>query len=356
MAKTKVYTVSLPPDGLYKKDPLPPLTERERKTYTEVSRHFLKGDYKIPGTPNGELSEDEKFWLSYECILRFLRGSRWKALDTIQRLEATLKWRRDFGLYTRVNASLVEKEAVTGNLLLLGHDTQGRPAFYLIPNRQSTTGDIKHIQSAIFMLERCIDLMPPGVETLDFLITFTPHSSQPPFSFTRTLLSTLQTHYPERLAFASITNPPLMLNIMIKFVLTFIDPITRAKCKFDPKELLRDRIFKPEGLMKKWWGGGLDFEFEHERYWPELIELTEARTAKWKERWRELGGRVGIREWLYKRPSGTERESVDMRNGKNGDLAASLSHQNTTTVSPASSDEDCNDHKLLSPWVLVDEP
>lgn len=116
---------------------MPPLTEREGKTYTEVSRHFLKADYKIPGTPNGGLSEDERFWLSYECILRsvfkllqsvcsgfyscvltrFLRGSRWKAPDTIQRLEATLKWRRDFGLYTRVNANLVEKEAslITSN-------------------------------------------------------------------------------------------------------------------------------------------------------------------------------------------------------------------------------------------------
>jgi hypothetical protein len=156
-------------------------------------------------------------------------------------------------------------------------------------------------------------------------------------------------HYPERLAFASITNPPLMLNILIKFVLTFIDPITRAKCKFDPKELLKDRVFKPEELMKKWWGGGADFEFVHERYWPELIKLTEGRLAKWKERWRELGGRVGIREWLYKRPAGIEREPVDMKSGHNGNLTA-------TSVSPVSSDEDCDDPKLQSLWVLVDEP
>jgi hypothetical protein len=133
MIKSKVYTASIPPDGLYKKDPLPPLTEKEGRTYAEVSRHFLRADYKIPGILNGELSEDEKFWLSYECILRsvfkllqpvcsdfyscilvrFLRGSRWKALETIQRLEATLKWRRDFGLYSRVNADVVEKEVST---------------------------------------------------------------------------------------------------------------------------------------------------------------------------------------------------------------------------------------------------
>lgn len=126
----KVYTPLPPPDDLYSKDPLPPLTERERKSYNEVYQHFAKAGYRLSGVTNGELSEDEKFWLSYECILRsvvpswrygcsdtceliinrFLRGTKWKVPDTIQRLENTLKWRRDFGLYTSLNAAHVEPE------------------------------------------------------------------------------------------------------------------------------------------------------------------------------------------------------------------------------------------------------
>jgi hypothetical protein len=68
----KIYTSLPPPDDLYKKDPLPPLTPKERITYSEVLEYFSRPGFKLPDVSNGsgELTEDEKFWLSYECILR----------------------------------------------------------------------------------------------------------------------------------------------------------------------------------------------------------------------------------------------------------------------------------------------
>ncbi len=66
----KVYTPLPPPDGLYEKDPLPPLTEKERQSYNQVRQHFAETGYRLPGEAHGKLTEDEKFWLSYECILR----------------------------------------------------------------------------------------------------------------------------------------------------------------------------------------------------------------------------------------------------------------------------------------------
>lgn len=337
----KVYTPLPPPDHLYRKDPLPPLTPRERESYKEVLEYFSKTGYKLPGVSkeNGELTDDEKFWLSYECILRFLRGSRWKPLETIQRLETTLKWRREFGLYTHLTPDRVEKEAKNGTQILLGHDTQGRPAFYMIPNKQTwnTSNESRHLQYSVFMLERCIDLMPPGVEDINLLVTYTNTSSQPSITYARTLLNTLQTHYPERLSHASLSNTPLILNLLLKFVLAFIDPITRSKFKPDPSSLLKDRIFAPQQLMKQTWGGTLDFEYQHDKYWKELIRVTDERRERWKEQWRGLGSNIGTREWKYKRDkSASETMSVE------------------TSVEER---DDGREHKLQSPstWVVIDD-
>jgi hypothetical protein len=43
---------------------------------------------------------------------RYLRASKWKVDATILRLEATLKWRREYGVDTIVTAEHVEPEVV----------------------------------------------------------------------------------------------------------------------------------------------------------------------------------------------------------------------------------------------------
>lgn len=47
---------------------------------------------------------------SYE-ITSYLRATKWKSVeDAISRLEDTLKWRREYGLYDRITAEHVEPE------------------------------------------------------------------------------------------------------------------------------------------------------------------------------------------------------------------------------------------------------
>jgi len=81
---TKVYQPLPPPDHLYAENPQAELAEPERNKYDTVFKHFTAQDYKLPGfeahdsgVAEGErrkwtsdLIEEEKFWLSYECILR----------------------------------------------------------------------------------------------------------------------------------------------------------------------------------------------------------------------------------------------------------------------------------------------
>jgi len=49
---------------------------------------------------------------------------------------------------------------------LFGYDSTGKPALYMIPSRQNTTEAPRQIDYAVWMLERTIDLMEPGVESV----------------------------------------------------------------------------------------------------------------------------------------------------------------------------------------------
>jgi len=79
----------------------------------------------------------------------------------------------------------------------------------------------------------------------------------------------------------------------------FVDPVTREKVKFNP-DIIEEGIFPADMVMKEGWGGSQDFEYVHEKYWPDFVELCESRAKNWMKVWRELGGKVGTREWEYK--------------------------------------------------------
>ncbi|KAJ7707632.1 CRAL/TRIO domain-containing protein [Mycena rosella] len=284
----------------------PELTETQVKMQQDVLQHFENPEY-IPTDSEKPLMDVEKMWLSYECILRYLRASKWKVDAAIHRLEETLKWRRSYGIYDALTADLVEPEAVTGKQILLGYDTNGRPGLYLLPSRQNTTESTRQVQFTVWMLERTIDLMPPGVESLDLLINYADKAKNPSFSTARAVLSILQDHYPERLGLALILNVPFLLNAFFKLITPFVDPVTRNKMKFNP-QVIQDKIFSEEQVMKEWWGGACNFAYEHDKYWPALISLCEERTKTWTATWHKMGGKVGLKESDYKtgKPDGGE--------------------------------------------------
>ncbi|KAG6813394.1 hypothetical protein H0H92_011371 [Tricholoma furcatifolium] len=295
----KVYEPLLPP-SVCESDPRANLSDVEQQMYDEVLNHLSDAAYSIPEEEKGELTEAEKFWLSRECLLRYLRAVKWKtSAAAIQRLEATLRWRREYGIYDVVNASHVEPEAVTGKQVLFGYDVRGRPGLYLFPSRQNTDEPERQIQFTVWMLESTIDLMSPGVETLALLINYGDRAKNPSLSVARTVLKILQDHYPERLGAALILNVPFLLNAFYKLINPFIDPVSREKMKFNPRPI-EDNLFTGDMLMSEWWRGDCDFEYVHDKYWPALVKLSASRRESWLEKWRALGGTVGLKEWEYK--------------------------------------------------------
>ena len=74
----------------------------------------------------------------------------------------------------------------------------------------------------------------------------------------------------------------------------FIDPITREKLKFN-EDL---RLYVPPQQLWKDRGGDLDFEYDHDTYWPALVKLCQEKHAEHVERWVKGGKKYGESE-LY---------------------------------------------------------
>jgi hypothetical protein len=116
--------VPLPvPTHSHEATPPSALSEKEQTLYDRVLEHFAAVDYTLPNVDQerAALMVDEKFWLSYECLLRYLRATNWDTDAAIKRLEETLKWRREFGIYDKITPEYIEPE-VRGSEFFQVHD------------------------------------------------------------------------------------------------------------------------------------------------------------------------------------------------------------------------------------------
>jgi hypothetical protein len=181
----------------------------EAKTWTSASLAHGKTGDKAAGE-SSPLSESEREWLTRECLLRYLRATKWQQNDAEKRLLDTIAWRRAYGVERTLTADHISPENETGKQITLGYDKEGRPCHYLNPGRQNTEPSPRQVQHLVFMLERVLDIMPPGQETLALLINFKQSKSRsntaPGIGQAREVLHILQNHYPERLGKALIIN------------------------------------------------------------------------------------------------------------------------------------------------------
>ncbi|PWY97207.1 CRAL/TRIO domain-containing protein [Testicularia cyperi] len=287
------------PDPSIKPTKPAPLSEQQEEKYQEMLSHFtsvtefptsLKSD-----SPKEPPTEWEKLrMLTRESMLRYLRATKWDVTSAKKRLTDTIAWRREYGV-DRLRAEDLEPEAMTGKETILGFDNKGRPLHYMHPSRNTTDESPRQMQFAVWILERAIDVMPPGVEMLALLINFGGKKRNPTsISNAKLMLYILQNHYVERLGIALCINVPWIFKAFWNAIYPFIDPVTKAKCKFD--EAIKDEV--PNAQLAADFGGLLDFPYNHELYWPQLIALTEKRREEQLERFRTLcNSEIGASEW-----------------------------------------------------------
>lgn len=189
----------------------PALTTEQQKKYDEllkiVSAWTEVEESSTKASPRSPISDVERMFLTRECLLRYLRATKWIVMDAQTRLMATLVWRREFGV-NELTADYISNENETGKQVITGYDINARPCHYLVPSRQNTERSDKQIQHLVFMLERVIDLMLPGQETLALLINFadTRSGQGATVGQGRQTLYIMQNHYPERLGRALVSN------------------------------------------------------------------------------------------------------------------------------------------------------
>lgn len=277
--------------------PRPVLTAEQQEKYDWLLAQ-VKGWVEVPSTKGnvGPLTDREKFWLTKECLLRYLRATKWHKEEAEKRVLKTLTWRRDYGV-EQLTADHISPENETGKQITLGYDKEGRVCHYLNPGRQNTEPSPRQVQHLVYMVERVIDIMPAGVETLALLINFktskTRSNTSPGISLAREVLDILQNHYPERLGKALIINMPWIVTGFFKLITPFIDPHTREKLKFNED---MSQYVPIETMWSEFSTGKLDFEYDHAAYWPALHKLCdERREARW-QKWLAGGQQIGESE------------------------------------------------------------
>ncbi|CAK7234743.1 Phosphatidylinositol transfer protein (PITP) [Sporothrix curviconia] len=285
---------SIPPER-------PVLTEDQTKKYEwllEQVRGWTTVASKDAAVA-GPLSDEDRMWLTRECLLRYLRATKWHEKEAAKRLQDTLTWRREYGV-DGLTAEHISPENETGKQVLLGYDKQGRVCHYLNPGRQNTDPTPRQVQHLVYMVERVIDIMPAGQETLALLINFKTSKSRtntaPGISTGREVLHILQTHYPERLGRALIINVPWVVWGFFKLITPFIDPHTREKLKFNED---MNQYVPSEQLWTEFLGK-LEFDYDHDVYWPALTKMAAERRAERVARWEAGGKQIGeLEDYLF---------------------------------------------------------
>lgn len=288
--------------------PPPVLTEEQQSKYEQLLSE-VKSWESLPKTSkndaeSGPLDDNERLWLTRECLLRYLRATKWNLPNAITRLRSTAIWRREFGTES-FTSEYISPENEKGKQVQLGYDKEGRPCLYLLPQNQNTKPSQKQVEHLVYMLERTLDLHPPGQEGLALLIDFrnTGAGGTPPMGIARQVLDILQNHYPERLGRALLTHLPWYVTAFLKLIGPFIDPVTKTKIKYN--EPLIDHV--PASQLMAAAGGEVDFKYDHSIYWPALAKLAAERRAARVARWEEAGKLIGESEiYLW----GGDEESI----------------------------------------------
>ncbi|KAL1628072.1 Phosphatidylinositol transfer protein (PITP) [Neofusicoccum ribis] len=278
------------------------LTADQDAKYQELLESVKKWE-KVPKTAAKKseeepLSDDERMWLTKECLLRYLRAVKWtSAAAAEKRLLDTVIWRREYGT-NGFTADYISPENETGKLIILGYDNEGRPCLYMDPSKQNTEKSDRQVHNLVFMLERAIDLMPAGVESVALLINFKNSTSakNPSLGQGKQVLTILQDQYPERNGKSLISDLPWYVTTFFKLISPFIDPVTKTKMKFNEPF---GQFIPPSQLMKSY-GGEAEFTYDHSAYWPTLNQMCDKLRAERKARWESRGKQIGDSEFLIK--------------------------------------------------------
>ncbi|KAJ9116434.1 hypothetical protein QFC22_004876 [Naganishia vaughanmartiniae] len=267
-----------------------------------LDKGYLRGWAGGYGGGNGRksaLTEGERFWLTRQCIDRFLDATKGDVSQAIQRLKDTLIWRRSFGINELFEEPDAKEEAARGKHFYCGYDVTGHLCHYVVSSSVESKGPDQQIRHAIWFAEIAPVFFKPGQGALTLLVDFNNPTSnrKPSLATARQSLSIMQSHYPNRLHKAYFRNLSPIMSAFIPLTYPFMDPKTAAKIHIEQDPLQQGTI-DAQNLLREW-GGENTFSFKHPEYYHELNAAYEKVMAERLARWRTLGGVVGEDEFKF---------------------------------------------------------
>lgn len=203
-------------------------------------------------------------------------------------LKDTIKWREQYKPQ-EIKWEEVAREAETGKIYRADFcDKQGRTVLVMRPGVQNTKqleGQIKYL---VYCMENAIMNLPPDQEQMVWLVDFKGwNMSNIPVMTARETAHILQDHYPERLAYAILYNPPKVFETFWSVVKPFLDPTTYKKVNFvyandDESVKLMDSLFDLEKIESAF-GGKKTSGFDKDEYAKIMKEDDRKIALSWQD-------------------------------------------------------------------------
>ncbi|KAJ3199803.1 hypothetical protein HDU82_000132 [Entophlyctis luteolus] len=221
------------------------------------------GPAQHPQHLTGAAVPGEREWADAECVVRYMRASKFDEAKCVEMLTRTLQWRRDYRP-DLITAEEVEAESINGKAYWQGFDRHGRPIFVLNERKTKSDDPDRFVRFIIFNLENGPKLCPRGVPHISAIADVEGvsmfHSN--PVSVTIKLADILQLSSPLMIPnrarffntsahFIGISGKGMRVSVahafvdlravhrhrfysrvFAKIVLPFVDPVTKAKIHF----------------------------------------------------------------------------------------------------------------------------
>eukprot|EP01119_Soliformovum_irregulare_P002226 TRINITY_DN12512_c0_g1_i1.p1 TRINITY_DN12512_c0_g1~~TRINITY_DN12512_c0_g1_i1.p1 ORF type:complete len:299 (+),score=74.18 TRINITY_DN12512_c0_g1_i1:79-975(+) len=194
-------------------------------------------------------------------VLRFLRARNWNVDVASDLFTSTIIWRRDFqGIgVNNLNESMIQNELKSGKSFLRGVDKVGRPVTYIkVGLHSKSKSDPLELQRfCIYMFEKGRKELKPPIETTTVILDMKGFNLEClDYPFTKFLIDTFATKYPESLGWAFLLDPPWIFKGAWAVIKPWMDAKTLEKIKFLNKREELKMYIDEDQLLKEY--GGTD--------------------------------------------------------------------------------------------------
>lgn len=249
----------------------------------------------------GPLNELTEHFCTDACLYRYLRANNWSHKKARKMLKETIKWREQYKP-EQIKWEAVGKEAETGKIFRANFcDREGRTVLVMRPGAQNTNQMEGQIKYLVYCMENAIMNLPPDQEQMVWLVDFEGWNlSMIPVMTARETAHVLQDHYPERLAYAILYNPPKIFETFFNVVKPFLDPKTQKKVKFVyPQDEESDKLMESRfdlDTLESNFGGKIASRFDKDDY-AKIMKEDDLKTVLfWQKQPSSNGGAAGTKD------------------------------------------------------------